>query len=171
MNHILNITQKGWWLVKCSITWALPSRAHHLYHHKCCFTSQRSCILLLTWLDHGRTPHFISINLWNYIYLFTCIYKKLFFFCSNSKDKKDLHSTWNKEHLKSASCCSSTLEMGMEPLIPNPQQLMMEKYHAEICSSRADGAGASLSHNDVMQQSSYGVIFPKSTSNCSLSSN
>lgn len=101
-----------------------------------------------------------------------CVYIKYSFFPPQQyKRQKDLHSIRNKERLKSAPWCSSFLEMGLVPLIPNPQQLMMEKYHTEICSRRADGAGALLSHNDVMQKSSYGVIFPKFTSNCSLSSN
>lgn len=126
------------------------------------------------WFMEGHDSLYIykSIKLYTYIHRYLFVYiKNSFFPCSNTKDKKDLHSIWNKEHLKSAPWCSSFLEMEMEPLIPNPQQLMMEKYYPEICSRRADGAGALLCHNDVMQKSSYGVIFHKYTSNCSLSSN
>lgn len=76
-----------------------------------------------------------------------------------AQQRKRQESIYNKEYLKSAPQCFSFQEMEMETLIPNlPQKLMMEKYPIEICFRHAVRAGALLSHNDVIQQSSFQTL-------------
>lgn len=83
----------------------------------------------------------------------------LILFAQQHKRQERLAYKINKEYLKSAPQCFSFREMEMETLIPNlPQKLMMEKYPIEICFRHAVRAGALLSHNDVMQQSSFQTL-------------